>query len=151
MIVTLYYNNSDPHTAVKELSKIADLECTLVEESSAVDPVISLDIDPIEIDMSLVNYFEIPFFHRKYSVTDPAVVVNGFWNVRGHCDILSSAYDYYIVKGAYIERQEGANPLIADELLTTYSDPITTTQVFPAGLSSPEYVLTVVSSTPSKE
>lgn len=151
MTVTLYYTNSDPHTAVKTLTKIADLECTLVEESSVVDPVISLDIDPVEIDMSLVTYFEIPYFHRKYFITDPAVVVNGFWIIRGHCDILSSAYPYYIVKGAYIERQEGASPLIADDMLTTYSDPIITTQVFPAGLDSPEYILTVISSTPDKE
>lgn len=148
MKVILYYNKSDDRVLNKDLTTIIIMEGQLVGETTVTDPSITVDIDQDRIDMSLVNYFEIPEFNRKYFMKNPAIFINGVWQITGHCDILTSAKEYLVVKSGYVERQENASTMVADDMCKTYNNPIITTKSFPNGFSDNNYVLTIVSAAP---
>lgn len=142
MTITLYRNISEYNAVNKSIAELTTLIGTLREESSIIDPVITIsDIDGYVDSM---NYAYIPEFNRYYFITNIESVRNNLWRVLFHVDVL---YTYRAqIKGnrAIIERNENEYDLkLNDGLFKTQQNPRIAQFPFPSGFNTWNFVLAI--------
>lgn len=142
--IRLMTNNSASNVADKDFTTIDTLTGTLRNETSITNPTIRIEADVSTL--SECNYFYIPQFNRYYFVTDIRSIRNGLCEIVGHCDVLTTA----LKKGSLSDcmgitkrQQNEWNLNINDGYFKVYQNPIVTTELFPSGFNSFNYVLAV--------
>lgn len=142
--VTLQINKSPKNKIGKSLTTIKELEGTLKNESSIMNPHILIKIGASEEmwiasndnnngnAISKCNYMTISNFNRKYFITDIISVRNTMIEVIGHVDVLET-YKSDIINHQYIlaRSQNKYNQYLPDNLLATYADSYTCQYKFP--------------------
>lgn len=122
MIFRLFQNNSDKNVVDKDIVLKANIEGTLREDCSVIDPIITIDLISLS-DIKSINYAQIPDFGRYYYVTN--IICKGkLFEIHMHVDVLNSYKDELKQLSAVIARQENNNNvMLTDGLLKTYADP----------------------------
>lgn len=145
MTITLQINSSDRNKMDKTLTDIISLEGVLREETSIIDPVIT-----IEGDLSSYvncNYMTIDIFNRKYFINNIRSIRNNLFEVSGHVDVLTTYKDSIRSNRAIIRRQQNAwNLYLNDGSLKVYQNPDIIVRAFPSGFTKQEFVLAVAGS-----
>lgn len=103
MIIKLFTNKSDAKEATKTLEELGQIEGTLKNACSIIDPVIVIKNRP---DFSKLNYIYIEEFGRYYFVNDITILNNNQIQLACHCDILSTSINYWLKLDAIVSRQE---------------------------------------------
>lgn len=122
MIFRLFQNNSDKNVVDKDIVLKANIEGTLREDCSVIDPIITIDLISLS-DIKNINYAQIPDFGRYYYITN--IICKGkLFEIHMHVDVLNSYKDEMKLLSAVIARQENNNNvMLTDGLLKTYADP----------------------------
>lgn len=144
--IRLMTNNSADNVADKKFTTIDTLTGTLKNETSITNPIIRIEYNGA---LQNVNYFYIPQFQRYYFITDIKSIRSNIWEISGHCDVLTTAWKNGTLKQCkgIIRKQENKwNLMLNDGSFRTYQDPIVTTELFPSGFSTYQYVLAVAGS-----
>lgn len=138
-----FCNNSSPVNAVyKTTDLVISLTGTLREESSIINPVIT--VSGIDDYVSSINYAYIPEFARYYFVTNIESVRNGLWRVSMHVDVLYTYSEDILSNYAIIERNENEYDLhLNDGLFQTQQNPRIAQYPFPSGFNTWNFVLAV--------
>lgn len=146
MILTLYTNKSDSNVVDKNLTQVIQLEGTLRESTSIVNPVFTVAME----SPSNVNYIYCPAFNRYYYVTDVVSVVTGLWAFSCHVDVLMSYRANIRSLSAIIARQENEYNLYLDDdqLITTckrqyWTKAFETRVVPPSGTNDLSFIITI--------
>lgn len=147
--IRLMTNNSADNVAEKDFTTIDTLTGTLKNETSITNPVIKIEYDGA---LQNVNYFYIPQFQRYYFVSDIRSIRSNIWEISGHCDVLTTAWKLGTLKqckGITRKQENKWNLMLNDGSFRTYQDPIITTELFPSGFNTFQYVLAVAGSAQS--
>lgn len=92
--VSLGTNNSDERYLTKNITWTQkNVQCDVYEPVDRLNPQIILDKD--KVDLTNVNYMDIPEFGRKYFITNIVGEAGNKVSVYGHVDVLST-YDAQI-------------------------------------------------------
>lgn len=86
MIIDLYTTGSEKNAIYKTLQNITELQGTLKDECSVINPVFMIE----HTNPSSYNYCFIPEFNRYYYITDIVSVRNNLWRVSCSVDVLMS-------------------------------------------------------------
>ena len=150
MKLILYNNFSELNKVDKTISKIIELEGSLLEATSLVNPVIKVFFNPEEFNGYVVedndqyiifnglkitwdsfiydyvlsaNYAYIQDFNRYYTIIDIVSYRKNLWYIHLHVDVLMS-YKKQIKKlDAFVARNEFRyNSMIKDDLVSYYYD-----------------------------
>lgn len=136
-------NNRADNVAEKDFTTIDTLTGTLKGETSITNPTIRINYDGA---LQNVNYFYIPQFQRYYFITDIKSVRSGIWDISGRCDVLTTAWKLSSLKqcmGITRKSQKNWNLDINDGSIKVYQNPLVTTELFPSGFNTFNYVLAV--------
>lgn len=88
MTITIYTTSDDRRVIDKTLTIVSDnLTCQLVEECSAIDPVITMAMNT---SIYTANYMYIPYFGRYYYITNIEVIEGNVLRITGHVDVLKT-------------------------------------------------------------
>lgn len=140
--VKLQQNTSEPNRLTKSVTDVLSLDGTLKDGSSIIDPVILIEYNGA---LTAVNYMTIDTFGRKYFIKDIVSVNNKFWEVHAHVDVLSSFAAGIRACTGIVAKQENAwNLYLNDSEYKAYQDPYVTTQTFPAGFNTFQFVLALL-------
>ena len=140
--IILQKNLSEKICIRKNLVNIATLSGTLKEETSVIDPTITINANLS--DLTQCNYFTIEAFGRSYIVNNIRSIRSGLVEISGHVDVLSSWKLQLLSNKGIIRRQEYKwNTYLNDGSFRVYSNSIVQTVDFPSGFDSPEFVLAV--------
>jgi len=145
--IDLYINKSDAIVLSKSLTLIKSITGTLKDDTSIIDPVITIEADKSTI--SSLNYIKIGEFNRSYFVTGIKSIRNNLWELTCHVDVLSSFASEIKANEAIIKRQEtNWNLYLNDDSIRCYQNPHIVTKQFPYGFntSSNSFVLLVAGS-----
>lgn len=143
MIFRLFQNNSDTNVVQKSITLKAELNGTLRDECSIIDPVITVEgIAPS--DLKYINYAEIPDFGRYYYVTN--IILKGkLFEVHMHIDVLNTYKDQIKPLQAIIARQaHNYNLYLQDGLIKEYANPHIEIKQFPNGFDDYQFIFSVV-------
>lgn len=142
MNIVLYANASEINAVDKNLTELTTLTGTLREQSSIIDPIITIsDIDDY---IGSMNYAYIPEFNRYYFITNVESVRNNLWKVSFHVDVLFTYRDAIRANSAIIERNENEYDLkLNDGLFRTQQNPRIAQFPFPNGFNQWNFVLAV--------
>ena len=141
MTIILYNNNSPKEKVDKSITQVANLSGTLREESSIINPVITIErSSPIGF-----NYAYIQEFGRYYFVTEVEVVRNHLIRLHLKVDPLMSFSSTIKGNTAIVRKSASSyNMLINDNSIRSYQNDLYTYKMFPNGFGSNfEYVLLV--------
>lgn len=142
MNIVLYTNASEINAVDKKLTELTTLTGTLREQSSIIDPVIT--ISGIDSYVGQMNYAYIPDFNRYYFITNVESVRNNLWKVSFHVDVLFTYRDAIRENSAIIERNENEYDLkLNDGLFRTQQNPRIKQFPFPKGFDHWNFVLAV--------
>ena len=142
MNIVLYVNASEINAVDKNLTELTTLTGTLREQSSIIDPVIT--ISNIDNYIGQMNYAYIPEFNRYYFITNIESVRNNLWKVSFHVDVLFTYRDAIRANSAIIERNENEYDLkLNDGLFRTQQNPRIAQFPFPNGFNQWNFVLAV--------
>lgn len=142
MTLTLYTNTSEVNAVNKTLTELSSLTGTLREQSSVIDPVIT--VSESDAYIASVNYAYIPDFGRYYFITDVTSVRNNLLQLSMHVDVLYSFKDAILGNSAIIERNAHEYDLkLNDGLFQTQQNPRIEQYSFPAGFTDWNFVLAV--------
>lgn len=142
MNIVLYVNASEINAVDKKLTELTTLTGTLREQSSIIDPVIT--ISGIDSYVGQMNYAYIPDFNRYYFITNVESVRNNLWKVSFHVDVLYTYRDAIRANSAIIERNENEYDLkLNDGLFRTQQNPRIKQFPFPSGFNKWNFVLAV--------
>lgn len=144
--IRLMLNNSADNVADKDFTTIDTLSGTLRNETSITNPVIRCEFDGA---IPKFNYFYIPQFYRFYFLTDFNLLRKNIYELKGHCDVLTTAFKLDNLGDCVgiIKKQENLNNLLLnDGSFRVYQNPQVVTQAFPNGFNSFSYVLAVAGS-----
>lgn len=150
MKLILYNNFSETNQLNKIISKIIELEGSLLDATSIINPVIKIFFNPESMDGYVVddnqtyitfngikitwesfiydyvlaaNYAYIPEFNRYYFINDIISVRKNIWQLVMNVDVLMSYKDHILKLDAFVTRNEfDFNPLIKDDLVSYYYD-----------------------------
>lgn len=145
MKLTLYNNFSENNKLDKTISKIVELEGSLLDSTSIINPVITIFFKPEYYEGYVVddnkiyitfnglkitwdsfiynyvlsaNYAKIDEFNRYYFISDIVSVRTNLWRLSLNCDVLMSYKEPLLKLNALIARNEfDYNKLIVDELV----------------------------------
>lgn len=142
MNIVLYANASEINAVDKNLTELTTLTGTLREQSSIIDPIITIsDIDDY---IGSMNYAYIPEFNRYYFITNVESVRKNLWKVSFHVDVLFTYRDAIRANSAIIERNENEYDLkLNDGLFRTQQNPRIAQFPFPNGFNQWNFVLAV--------
>lgn len=145
MELILYTNNSDKNVVTKSTTVLATLNGTLREGCSITDPVIKVEAINNAI-AAACNYAKIASFGRYYFVND--IIFDGkLFEIRMHCDVLSSFQTELKALNAVVSRQEQKyNLMLQDGLFRTYQNPHIQIVPFPNGFDTMQFILSVAGS-----
>ena len=142
MNIVLYSNASEINAVDKNLTELTTLTGTLREQSSIIDPIIT--ISDIDNYIGSMNYAYIPEFNRYYFITNVESVRNNLWKVAFHVDVLFTYRDAIRANSAIIERNENEYDLkLNDGLFRTQQNPRIAQFPFPNGFNQWNFVLAV--------
>lgn len=142
MTITLYSNISEYNAVNKSITELTTLTGTLREESSIIDPVIT--ISDIDSYIGSMNYAYIPEFNRYYFITNVESVRNNLWRVSFHVDVLYTYREQIKSNSAIIERNENEYDLkLNDGLFKTQQNPRIAQFPFPSGFNTWNFVLAI--------
>ena len=142
MNIVLYSNASEINAVDKNLTELTTLAGTLREQSSIIDPIIT--ISNIDEYIGSMNYAYIPEFNRYYFITNVESVRNNLWKVSFHVDVLFTYRDAIRANSAIIERNENEYDLkLNDGLFRTQQNPRIAQFPFPNGFNQWNFVLAV--------
>lgn len=142
MNIVLYANSSEINAVDKNLTELTTLTGTLREQSSIIDPIIT--ISDIDNYISQMNYAYIPQFNRYYFITNVESVRNNLWKVSFHVDVLYTYREAIRANSAIIERNENEYDLkLNDGLFQTQQNPRIEQFNFPSGFNTWNFVLAV--------
>ena len=138
--ITFQQNASEDNKISKVLTDVLELEGTLRDASSLIDPrvIVAGDLD----DFIGINYCTIPAFGRSYFIRDVTVMRTGLVEVSLHVDVLES-FAAEIKANYGITRRQASdwNLYLNDGVLKVYQNPIVTTHAFPSGFEGESYIL----------
>lgn len=141
LTVKFYKNLSDKRVASKSLTEIASKSCELKGDCSITSPVLIVRGDASTY--AECNYMYIESFKRYYFATVTALP-GGLLEIRGECDVLSSAWPYIKDLNGIIERQQELfNLYLNDGTFKAYANDQVVTKEFSGGFSTPSYILIV--------
>lgn len=142
MNITFYQNISEYNAVNKSIRELTTITGTLREESSIIDPVITIsDIDNI---VGSMNYAYIPEFNRYYFITNIESVRTNLWRVSFHVDVLYTYRAQIKSNSAIIERNENQYDLkLNDGLFKTQQNPRIAQFPFPSGFNTWNFVLAI--------
>lgn len=142
MTITLFSNISEYNAVNKSITELTTLTGTLREESSLIDPVIS--ISDIDSYIGSMNYAYIPEFNRYYFITNIESVRDNLWRVSFHVDVLYTYREQIKGNNAIIERNENEYDLkLNDGLFKTQQNPRIAQFPFPSGFTTWNFVLAI--------
>ena len=138
-----FYSNSSPIEAVtKELTELVTLTGALREESSVIDPIIT--VEGITQYLAQLNYAYIPDFGRYYFVRNIESIRTGLWQISCHVDVLYTYRDAIRENSGIVARNENLYDLqINDGMFKTRQNPRIVQVPFPAGFNTWNFVLAV--------
>lgn len=145
--IRLMVNNSASIVADKDFTTVDTLTGTLRNETSVTNPTIRIEADVNTI--AECNYFYIPQFHRYYFLTDTVSIRNGLVEISGHTDVLTTAFKLGNLSecvGITKKQENKWNLYLNDGSFKVYQNPIVTTELFPSGFNTFQYVLAVAGS-----
>lgn len=145
----LYTNTSDRNVVDKQLTQRFDLSILLKDSTIITDPTLILSYTDAQAEASykLVNYAYIPTFRRYYYVNNMRWVRNQIIELDCHVDVLMSFKTEIRSNQAVILRQENEyNLYLNDGVFKVYQNPVILTRKFPAGFTTPSFVLAVAGS-----
>lgn len=150
MKLILYNNFSETNQLNKNINKIIELEGSLLDATSIINPVIKIFFNPEGMDGYVVednqtfiifngmkitwdsfiydyvlaaNYAYIPEFNRYYFINDIISVRKNIWQLVMNVDVLMSYKDHILKLDAFVTRNEFKfNPLVKDDLVSYYYD-----------------------------
>lgn len=142
MTITFYNNASERNAVTKDLTEIATLSGALREESSIIDPKIT--IASLTNSIKDINYAYIPDFGRYYFINEIVSVRNGVWRISMHVDVLMTYAEGIRNNSAIIQRNENEYDLkLNDGLFVTQQNPRKSVHQFPAGFTDFDFVLAI--------
>ena len=142
MNIMLYSNASEINAVDKKLTELTTLTGTLREQSSIIDPIIT--ISDIDNYIGQMNYAYIPQFNRYYFITNIESVRKNLWKVSFHVDVLYTYRESIRANSAIIERNENEYDLkLNDGLFRTQQNPRIEQFPFPAGFNTWNFVIAV--------
>lgn len=142
MNIVLYQNISEYNAVNKSITELTTLTGTLREESSIIDPIIT--ISDIDSYVGSMNYAYIPEFNRYYFITNIESVRNNLWRVSFHVDVLYTYRAQIKSNSAIIERNENEYDLkLNDGLFKTQQNPRIAQFPFPSGFNTWNFVLAI--------
>lgn len=142
MNIVLYQNISEYNAVNKTMNELTILTGTLREESSIIDPIIT--ISDIDSYVGSMNYAHIPEFNRYYFITNIESVRNKLWRVSFHVDVLYTYREQIKSNSAIIERNEIQYDLkLNDGLFKTQQNPRIAQFPFPSGFNTWNFVLAI--------
>lgn len=140
--ITLLTTSSESNRVDKLYSTIASLSGTLKENTSIINPIIT-----IEADLSKYvncNYMYIDSFNRFYFVDNITSIRNGLIQFSCRVDVLMSYRTNIRKNNAIIKKQENKwNLYLNDGTFKAYQNPNVLTKAFPSGFTTQEFVLAV--------
>lgn len=146
MTINLYVNVSEKERVTKTLSLEKSFSGTLREQTSVIDPVISIESTD---NLSQYNYMYIPDFGRYYYIRNVESVKNGLWRITGHVDVLMSFKSQILANSGVIERQENKwNLYLPDPDFQTSNKTQIQTKKFPKGFGNRSYILVISGNNP---
>lgn len=146
MTINLYVNVSEKERVTKTLSLEKSFSGTLREQTSVIDPVISIESTD---NLSQYNYMYIPDFGRYYYIRNVESVKNGLWRITGHVDVLMSFKSQILQNSGVIERQENKwNLYLPDPDFQTSNKTQIQTKKFPKGFGNRSYILVISGNNP---
>ena len=146
MTIDLYINKSEKERVTKTLSSEKSFTGTLREQTSIIDPTISIESTD---NLSQYNYMYIPDFGRYYYIRNVESVKNGLWRITGHVDVLMSFKNQILANSGVIERQENKwNLYLPDPDFQTSNKTQIQTKKFPKGFGNKSYILVISGNNP---
>ena len=141
MTIQLYKTISPPERVTKTITAVGTaLTGTIKEESSIIDPVITIAVQ----DLPEANYLYINEFKRYYFINNIICDYDGMFQIEAHVDVLMSNAAVIRQQKAVVAKQKDRfNLYLNDPDYRTYSDPWVITREFPSGFSEPCYLLTL--------
>lgn len=141
-LVKIQRMSSEPIKINKEVNTMLELQGTLRDGSSIINPVVLIQ-DTVGLGvLNVANYMEIPEFGRKYFIGDIVSVRTGLVQISGHVDVLSSfTGDLLLNKGIVFRQENRWNLYLNDGVLELYQNPIVVTKEFEHGFEGKSYVL----------
>lgn len=137
--IELMNNQQELNRISKTPSTVRTLTGTLRDESSIVDPVITVEFNGTLTD---VNYMHISEFHRYYFITNIESVRTGVWRIYAHCDVLKTYANGILGCTGVIARQEKEwNLYLNDSSFKVNCDPRLQVINFPNKFTGEDYVL----------
>lgn len=150
MKLILYNNFSETNQLNKTISKIIELEGSLLESTSIINPVIKIFFNPETMNGYVVednqiyvtfnglkitwdsfiydyvlaaNYAYIPEFNRYYFINDIISVRRNIWQLIMNVDVLMSYKDELLKLNAFVIRNEfDFNKYVKDDMVSYYYD-----------------------------
>lgn len=137
---------SPENQLTKTITDIATLSGTLREETTIIDPVITIRASNFS-DLMSANYMTIPVFNRSYFIKDIKLVRNEIYEIHAHVDVLGSFAAAIRANSAIVRRNENANNiLLNDGVFKIKQNPHIVVVEFPSGFSANEFVFAVAGS-----
>lgn len=139
MQIILMYNLSEKNKINKSISTVETLEGALREESSIINPEITIELaSPIGF-----NYCYIPDFGRYYFVTDVTVVRSNIIRISLSVDVLESFKNQILEQSVILEKNTNQfDPYLVDPNRMRNVKTKTDILNFPSGLlESGEFIL----------
>lgn len=134
----------------KEFSSTGvDLEGTLRDGSSLIDPVIIVEANAPGFHANGYNYCQVEEFGRYYYITNIVSINYTLWEIHCHVDVLMSYKEQIRMQNAIVARQEEQyNLMLDDGIFMCYQNPKIQTKLFsnPAPFETQEFVLVVAGS-----
>lgn len=142
-VINFGRNSSEKNKIGKEVSYLSNMEGTLKDKTSIINPVILVNAGT---EIHGYNYADIPSFGRKYFITDIVSVRNGLYEIHMHVDVLDSYKNLILSNNAIISRSESdsmSNMYINDGYYKLQSDATIDYYEFNKGFEDEQYYLTV--------
>lgn len=134
-----------PVNAIKKSFEVKQtLTGELRNESEIIDPTIIIESSSALENLFKCNYMSIPAFGRFYFITSIKLVRTFVYEVKAHCDVLSSFSDEILANNAMVLRQENNyNLLLNDDVFKCKQNARVYYKKFPSQLGNFNYILTV--------
>lgn len=141
MNIRLYINNSPNNFITKFLAGSATFTGTLRQDSSVIDPVITIEA----LNLSSFNYMYIPEFSRFYFINNIESIRTNLWRLTCHVDVLMTYRSQILSHQCIISKQsstEKSDLMIDDGDWVVENKKFNRVINFPYGLNdSGEYIL----------
>lgn len=143
--IYMQHNASEPERLSKKLTNIIEMEGTLKNETSIIDP--TLLVYGAMSNFVKVNYMYIPSFARYYYVTDIRSIKNNLFEIDGHVDVLMTYRSQIRKNKAVIRRSEkNYNLYLNDGSIKAQQNPKVQTKAFGSGFTTEKFILAIAGS-----